>query len=69
MTDKTNTPKDAFAETVLGNCTTSLPFKFDFHEGDIGHTVIFAPTRSGMSVDYSALALTDAEVAKVKAGC
>ena len=27
---------------------------------------VFAPTRSGMSADYSALGLTDAEVAKIK---
>ncbi len=27
---------------------------------------VFAPTRSGMSADYSALGLTDAEIAKIK---
>lgn len=67
MTDKPHSPQDAFAKTLLGNCTTSLPFKFDFQPGDNGHTVVFAPTRMGMSMDYSALGLTDAEVAKVKA--
>ncbi len=66
MTDKKQPPKDTFAETVLGNCTTSLPFNFEFQPGDNGHTVVFAPTRSGMSMDYSALRLTDAEFAKVK---
>jgi hypothetical protein len=53
----------ALAETIFGNCTTSIPFKFDANGN--GHTTIFAPTRAGMSADYSALRLTDAEVAKV----
>lgn len=56
----------ALAETVIGNCTTSLPFNFKFDSKDNSHTMIFAPTRTGMSVDYSALGLTDAEVAEVK---
>lgn len=43
---------DALAETIIGNCTTTLPMKFKFDPNDNGHTVIFAPTRSGMSVDY-----------------
>jgi hypothetical protein len=54
------------AETIIGNCTTTLPMKFKFDPTDNGHTVIFAPTRSGMSVDQSALGSTDAEVAKIK---
>lgn len=57
---------DALAETIIGNCTTTLPMKFKFDPNDNGHTLIFAPTRSGMSLDYSALRLTDAEVAKIK---
>lgn len=57
---------DALAETIIGNCTTTLPMKFKFDPNDNGHTLIFAPTRSGMSVDYSALRLTDAEVAEIK---
>lgn len=57
---------DALAETIIGNCTTTLPMKFKFDSKDNGHTLIFAPTRSGMSVDYSALELTDAEVAEIK---
>lgn len=56
----------ALAETIIGNCTTSIPFKFDFDPKDNGHTTTFAPTRTGMSEDYSGLALTDAEAAKVK---
>lgn len=47
----------ALAETIIGNCTTSIPFKFDSKNN--GHTMIFAPTRAGMSADYSALALTE----------
>lgn len=57
---------DALAQTIIGNCTTTLPMKFKFDPNDNGHTLIFAPTRSGMSLDYSALRLTDAEVAKIK---
>ncbi len=57
---------EALAATIIGNCTTTLPMKFKFDPNDNGHTVIFAPTRSGMSVDYSALRLTDAEVEKIK---
>lgn len=56
----------ALAETIIGNCTTTLPMKFKFDPKDNGHTMIFAPTRAGMSTDYSALVLTEAEVAKVK---
>ena len=56
----------ALAETLIVNCTTSLPFKFKFDPKDNGHIMIFAPTRTGMSVGYSALGLTDAKVAKVK---
>ena len=59
--------KEAAADTLIGNCTTSIPFKFDFDSKDSGHTTLFAPTRAGMSADYSALALTDAEVVKVSA--
>jgi hypothetical protein len=56
----------ALAEMIFGNCTTSIPFKFEFDPKDNGHTTIFAPTRTGMSANYSALALTADEVAKVK---
>lgn len=65
MTELAGKP-EALAATIIGNCTTTLPMKFKFDPNDNGHTVIFAPTRSGMSVDYSALGLTDAEVAKIK---
>lgn len=54
------------AEMIIGNCTTSLPMKIKFDSKDSGHTTIFAPTRNGMSADYSAFGLTDAEVAEVK---
>jgi hypothetical protein len=40
----------AMLETVLGNCTTMLPFKFDCHEGDITHSFVMGSTRNGMSV-------------------
>jgi len=65
MTELAEKP-EALAVTIIGNCTTTLPMKFKFDFKDNGHTVIFAPTRSGMSVDYSTLGLTDAEVAEIK---
>ncbi len=39
----------ALAETIIGNCTTSLPFKFEFDPKDNGHTIMFGTTREGMS--------------------
>ncbi|MCA3058964.1 MAG: hypothetical protein ING60_03975 [Rhodocyclaceae bacterium] len=57
---------DALAETIIGNCTKMLPTNFKFDPNDSGHTIIFGPTRSGMSVHDSDLGLTDAEVAKIK---
>ena len=44
------TGKPAMLETVLGNCTTALPFKFDLHEGGITHSFVMGSTRNGMSV-------------------
>lgn len=49
MTDETHPPRDSFAETVLANCTTSLPFKFEFDPKDNGHTLFVGTTRQGMS--------------------
>lgn len=37
------------AEVVLSNCTTSLPFKFEFDPKDNGHAVMLGTTREGMS--------------------
>lgn len=37
------------AETLIANCTTSIPFKFDFDPKDNGHTLMFGTTREGMS--------------------
>lgn len=54
------------SEWQVGNCTTTLPMKFEFDPKGNGHTFIIASTRSGMSVDYSDLELTDAEVAEIK---
>ncbi len=34
------------ADTTLGKCTTSTPFKFEFDPEDNGHTMILAPTRT-----------------------
>lgn len=35
---------------MLGNSTTTPPFKFDLHEGDISHSFVMGKTRNGMSV-------------------
>ena len=37
------------AETILGNCTTTIPLKFDFDGADTRHTVVIGPTGKGMS--------------------
>ena len=41
--------KGVEAKTLIGNTTTSLPFKFDFDRKNNGHTVMFGTTREGMS--------------------
>jgi hypothetical protein len=63
---------DALAATIISNCTTTLPMRFKFDPKDNGHTIVFGTTREGMGAtpafiaDYSALRLTDAEIAKVR---
>jgi hypothetical protein len=46
---------DALADTIIGNCTTTLPMKFKFDAKDNGHTVIVSATRNGMSATLDAL--------------
>ena len=41
--------KQAAADTIIGNCTTSIPFKFEFDPKDNGHYLMFGSTREGMS--------------------
>lgn len=41
--------KKEAADTLIGNCTTSIPFKFDLDPKDNGHTIMFGTTREGMS--------------------
>ncbi|MBU9388250.1 hypothetical protein KTE71_12065 [Burkholderia multivorans] len=41
--------KEAAADTLIGNCTTSIPFKFEFDPKDNGHYLMFGSTREGMS--------------------
>jgi len=41
--------KHVEAETLIGNCMTSIPFKFDFDPKENGHTLMFGKTREGMS--------------------
>lgn len=48
---------EALAATIIGNCTTSLPFKFEFDPKDNGHALMFASTRKGMSARPSLLPL------------
>lgn len=43
------TDKAVEASTIIGNCTTTIPMKFDLHDGEIGHTVVFGPSGKGMS--------------------
>lgn len=42
--------KSAVAETIIGNCTTTIPLKLDLHGGEFGHSVVIAPSGNGMSV-------------------
>jgi hypothetical protein len=41
--------KQAAADTLVGNCTTNLPFKFEFDPKDNGHYLMFGSTREGMT--------------------
>lgn len=41
--------KGIAADTLIGNCTTSIPFKFEFDPQDNGHYIMFGSTREGMS--------------------
>ena len=42
------------AVTLL-ETTSSTPFFFNFHQGDVGHTTVFGPTGSGKTVLMSFL--------------
>ncbi len=42
--------KANMAGSIIGNCTTTIPLKFDFNSVDTGHTVVIGPTGRGMSV-------------------
>ena len=50
--------KQVAADTLIGNCTTSIPFKFEFDPKDNGHTLMFGSTRDGMSARPSVLPLS-----------
>lgn len=41
--------KQVAGDTIIGNCTTRLPFKHTFDQTDNGHTIMFDSTREGMS--------------------
>jgi hypothetical protein len=41
--------KEGASDTIIGNCTTSLPFNFEFDPKDNGHRLTFGTTREGMS--------------------
>lgn len=53
----------AVAEAIIGNCTTTIPFKFAFNSKDTGHTVAIETTRNGMS-----FLVSDLQHEQVKAG-
>lgn len=40
--------KEAAADALVGHCTTSLPFKFEFDPKENGHYLMFSATREGM---------------------
>ena len=42
-------PSGVFADALIGKCTTSFPFKFEFDPKDGGHSIMFGSTRNGMS--------------------
>ena len=37
------------ADTIIGNCTTTIPMKCDLHGKDAGHILVVAPTCNGTS--------------------
>lgn len=41
--------KTNVADTIIGNCTATIPLKSDFDGADTGHTVVIGPTGKGMS--------------------
>ncbi|AMR77944.1 hypothetical protein [Cupriavidus nantongensis] len=43
------------AVTILGKRTTTTPFHFNFHDAEVGHSVVIAPSSKGMSVMYDTL--------------
>lgn len=43
------TGRASVAETITGNCTTTIPLRFDFDGADPGHTVVIGPTGKSMS--------------------
>lgn len=48
MTEFSGKP-DTLAETIIGNCTTTIPLKFAFDGKDTCHTVVIGPSGKGMS--------------------
>ncbi|OQW86283.1 MAG: hypothetical protein BWK72_18085 [Rhodoferax ferrireducens] len=46
---------ELMADTIIGNCTTTLPMKFKFDPKDNGHTVMLGTTRNGMSAMFEGL--------------
>lgn len=59
MSDLAGKP-EALAQTIIGNCTTTIPMKFDLHDGEVANTAVFGPTGKGMS------AISDAMIEEYK---
>ena len=59
MSDLAGKP-EALLQTIIGNCTTTIPIKFDRHDGEVANTVAFGPTGKGMS------AISDAMIEEYK---
>ena len=50
--------KEAAVDKFTGNCTTSIPFRFEFDPKDNGHYLMFGSTREGMASRPSLLPLS-----------
>lgn len=47
--------KQGVADTIIGNCTTTIPMKCDLHGKGAGHTVVVTRIRNGLSALLDAL--------------
>ncbi|KVR92526.1 hypothetical protein [Burkholderia vietnamiensis] len=52
-------------QTTIGTIAASVPFNFEAHGAELGHSVVIGPTKGGMSV-YDAFRLSTAEAAAIR---